>query len=99
MDLVRQFNDSGMNKYMAQNMGKQVARDDFLAQVDSVLGAGARERLQVLCAGGKLTDVFVALPARLTPGSSLRELIHTSPPDFRSTCPARFTIDAVGFGR
>jgi ribonuclease T2 len=99
MDLARQFNDSGMNKYMAQNMGKQVAREDFLTQVDNALGAGARERLQLTCAGGKLTDLFIALPARIPAGSNLSELIQTTPPDFRSTCPARFLIDAVGFSR
>lgn len=99
MDLARQFNDSGMNKYMAQNMGKQVAREDFLTQVDNALGAGARERLQLTCAGGKLTDLFIALPAHLPAGSNLSELIQTTPPDFRSSCPARFLIDAVGFAR
>ena len=99
MDLVRQFNDSGMNKYMAQNMGKQVSREDFLTKVDSFLGDGARERLQLGCAGGMLTDIYVSLPPRIDPGASLSELLRTAPPDFRSKCPARFAIDPVGFSR
>jgi ribonuclease T2 len=100
LELVRQFNGSGLNKYMAENMGKEVAREDFLKQVDTALGAGARERLELGCSGGnRLTDVFVNLPARIEPGASLTELIKLAPPDFRSRCPARFTIDAVGFAR
>jgi len=99
IDLVRQFNDSGMSKYMAENMGKEVSREDFLKQVDSSLGAGARERLELGCAGGRLTDVFINLPAHVEPGASLAELVKTAPPDFRSRCPARFTVDAVGFSR
>jgi ribonuclease T2 len=99
INLVRQFNDSGMNKFMAENMGKEVSREDFLKQVDTSLGAGARERLELGCTGGNLTDVFVNLPAQVEPGESLTELIKTAPPDFRSRCPARFKIDAVGFGR
>ncbi|PTL76526.1 ribonuclease T [Vitiosangium sp. GDMCC 1.1324] len=97
MNLAQQFNDSGMSKYMALNMGKQIAREDFLAQVDNALGAGARERLHLGCAGGKLTDLSIALPAHIAAGSKLSELIQTTPPDFRSNCPARILIDAVGF--
>ncbi|WP_257457548.1 ribonuclease T2 family protein [Archangium lipolyticum] len=99
MDLVRQFNGSGINKYMAENMGKQVAMEDFLKQVDTALGAEARSRLQLSCAGGKLTDVFISLPPQIEPGASLSELIGMAPPDFRSKCPSRFTIDAVGYSR
>lgn len=99
IDLVRQFNDSGINKFMAANMGKQVLVEDFLAQVDGALGEGARQRLQLTCAGGKLTDVFISLPAQIAPGSSLSELVRMAPPDFRSKCPARFLVDPVGFGR
>jgi ribonuclease T2 len=99
IDLVRQFNDSGINKFMAANMGKQVQVEDFLAQVDNALGADARQRLQLTCSGGNLTDVFISLPAQLTPGADLSELIRSAPPDFRSNCRNRFTIDAVGVGR
>jgi ribonuclease T2 len=96
MDLLRQFNDSGMSQYMARNMGKKVSTEDFLTQVDSALGAGARERLQLGCSGGMLTDVFIALPAQVEPGASLTELIQTARPDFRNKCQNSFTIDAVG---
>jgi ribonuclease T2 len=99
IDLVRQFNGAGLSKYMAENMGKQVSMEDFLKQVDTALGPEARERLQVSCAGGRLTDVFISLPAHFEPGSSLSELVRTAPRDFRSKCPSRFTIDAVGFSR
>lgn len=96
MNLVRQFNDSGMNKFMAANMGKQVQVEDFLTQVDNALGPDARQRLQLTCAGGTLTDVFIALPAHIEPGSNLGELIRTAPPDFRSKCGSRFLVDPVG---
>ncbi|MCY1079513.1 ribonuclease T2 family protein [Archangium lansingense] len=101
INLVRQFNDSGMNKFMTENMGKEVSREDFLRQVDAALGAGARERVELGCArGGKLlTDVFINLPANVEPGESLAELVKMAPPDFNSRCGARFTIDAVGFSR
>jgi ribonuclease T2 len=97
LDLTGQFNDSGMKKYMAGNMGNRVKTDDFLKQVDNALGAGASERLQVLCTGGKLTDVYISLPARILPGARLNELVMRAQPDFRSTCGDSFTIDAVGF--
>jgi ribonuclease T2 len=97
IDLARQFNDSGMRKYMADNMGNRIKREDFLKQVDTALGAGASERLQLTCSGGKLTDVYIALPARIMPGANLNELVMTAPPDFRSNCPTNFLIDAVGF--
>jgi ribonuclease T2 len=96
MDLLRQFNDSGMRQYMAQNMGRRVSTADFLAKVDSALGEGASQRLQLGCSGGMLTDVFIALPAELEPGANLAELIQLTPPDFRNKCQSGFTIDAVG---
>lgn len=96
MDLLRQFNDSGMREYMAQNMGRRVSTADFLAKVDSTLGAGASQRLQLGCSGGLLTDVFVSLPAELEPGANLTELLQSAPPDFRNKCQGSFTIDAVG---
>lgn len=96
VDLLRQFNDSGMRQYMARNMGRRVTTADFLAQVDSTLGAGASERLQLTCSRGMLTDVFITLPAELEPGANLTELIHAAPPDFRNKCQGGFTIDAVG---
>ncbi|QRN96378.1 hypothetical protein JRI60_46465 [Archangium violaceum] len=99
MDLVRQFNGAGISKYMAANMGKQVSMEDFLQQVDNGLGPEARDRLQLSCSGGKLTDVLISLPAQIEPGASLGEMVRRAPPDFRSKCPSRFTIDAVGFSR
>ncbi len=96
IDLVRQFNESGVGYFMLRNIGKEVSEQMFFERVDCALGSEAHKRLQLKCKNGNLVDVYINLPAMLTKENSLGELIKRAKPKFRSNCGERFRIDPIG---
>ncbi len=94
--LTRQFNEAGICAFVTRSTGATVATQDFLKEIDRVLGAGAHERMKLTCHDGNLTDIFIALPATLpTTAPSLRTLIQQAKSDFRSNCGTTFRVDSV----
>ncbi len=97
IELVRQFNESGVGYFMSRNIGKDVGEQTFFERVDCALGAEAHKRLQLKCRNGNLVDVYISLPATFTKEESLAELIKRAEPKFKSNCGDRFRIDPIGF--
>lgn len=99
-DLVRQFNASGMAAYVNQNLGQEVSVRDFFETVDRNLGAGARDRVSLVCNrdGDLLLEVRVNLAVNLAAGASLQDLIQGGRRGSGvQNCRRRFTIDPIGF--
>ena len=96
IDLVRQFNESGVAYFVSRNIGKTVSERSFFERVDCALGTGAHKRLQLRCKDGNLLDVHINLPATFGKGESLGEMIRRAEPKFGSNCGGHFRIDPIG---
>lgn len=99
-DLTQQFNQSGMAAYIAANISRKITKQDFFAQVDRVLGTGARDRVDIECSNDKkmLVGVTVRLPSGVKPGADLKTLLQQARPGAPGTnCGNSFLIDPIGF--
>jgi len=97
IDLTRQFNQSGVAYFIDRNIGNTVTEEALINKVDCALGAGAHRHLELKCQSGRLVDVYINLPANITAGAGLGELMAQSQSQFRSNCGGRFTVDPIGF--
>lgn len=96
---VEAFNQSGMAEFMAENLGKQIRREEFFKRIESSLGAGARKHVNIECSGkGKmLLGVAINLPSDLSSGADLKSLIRQAPrAGSGGNCGSRIVIDAAG---
>lgn len=95
--LTMAFNGSGMGAYMAANLGKEVSREEFYNEIDSIFGEGARERIELICKVGNLVDVYIHLPEVIEKHDTLAALIMRAQPlGRRHDCPATFRVDPIG---
>lgn len=96
IDLVQQFNDSGMSAFMTKNIGHLVKKEDFLMKLNEVFGKGASERMKIMCDGDNLVDIYINLPKKIMLGDKLASLIQqgVEGPGYR--CPEQFKVDAIG---
>lgn len=100
VELVQQFNQSGMGAFMAENLGKIVRREEFFKQIEASLGEGARKHLNIECGGdGKLlTGVVINLASGVAPSADLKALIQQAPrAGAAGNCASRFGVDEIGF--
>lgn len=98
VDLTHQFNDAGMAYFVNRRLGEAVRTEDFLARLDAVLGAGARQRVALDCQDGLLVEVRIALPLEIPPGEDLERLLAAAAPSGGSDCGDAFRVDPIGFG-
>ncbi len=95
--LTMAFNGSGIGAYMAANLGKEINREDFYAQIDGIFGAGARERMQLKCKDGNLVDIYIHLPEVIEKSDTLSALIMRAEAEGRrGNCPDSFRVDPIG---
>jgi ribonuclease T2 len=100
VELVQQFNQSGMSAFMAENLGKIVRREEFFQRIEASLGEGARKHINIECGGdGRLlTGVVIQLASGVTPGADLKALIRQGPrAGAAGNCASRFVVDEIGF--
>lgn len=97
INLVRQFNESGVAYFISRNIGKQVSEADFFKKIDSTLGDNAHKRIQLNCKSGNLVDIYVNLPLDIKKGETLGAVVQRAGADFKSTCNGSFKVDPMGF--
>lgn len=95
-DLTRQFNDAGMAYFMNRKIGQQVRTEDFINRVSAVLGAAAKDRINLICHQGMLVEVRLNLSRSLAYGDDLEKLIPDAPLQEKSNCGETFLVDAIG---
>jgi ribonuclease T2 len=97
VDLVRQFNDSGISKFMSEHIGQQVSLNEFRTVLNQSLGEGASKHAKLGCKNGLLVDIYLSLPADLKAGSNLKDLLPKAPiAAFDSSCKNGFLVEAIG---
>ncbi len=95
--LTMAFNGSGMGAYMAANLGKEINRDDFYAQIDDIFGAEAHKRMELKCKDDNLVDIYIHLPEVIEKSDTLAALIlRAQARDQRGNCPDNFRVDPIG---
>lgn len=92
MNLLTQVNDSKVQQYFKQNIGRQVKLDDIRKVFDKAFGAGAGKHVTMNCQKGLVTELWLHLG---NGSSELKELFKSGERP-RSRCH-KGRIDAVGF--
>lgn len=60
--LVSQINDSSFKDYVIYNMGQTVSLASLQSFFDKSFGVGASKKVQFICTGGILTDLYINMP-------------------------------------
>ena len=92
INLLTQVNDSKVQQYFKQNIGRQVKLDDIRKVFDKAFGAGAGKHVTMNCQKGLVTELWLHLG---NGSSELKELFKSGERP-RSRCH-KGRIDAVGF--
>lgn len=80
VDLVKQFNDSGVGRYIRQNIGGTISRRAFYDKLQAETGSEAyRDSVKLMCSGQYLTEIQVKLPRDYRAGGSLKDLLGDRP--------------------
>ncbi len=80
VDLVKQFNDSGVGRYIRQNIGGSISRREFYERLKTETGSDAyRDSVKLMCSGQYLTEIQVQLPRDFRAGGSLKQLLGDQP--------------------
>lgn len=95
--LVEQFNQSGMARFLYENKGKLLRREEFFKQIDHLLGSGARTHINIECSADTkwLTGVVIHLPSEATNTTmGLNALLQRAPrAGARGNCASRFMTE------
>ncbi|MBF0179970.1 MAG: hypothetical protein HQM03_08100 [Magnetococcales bacterium] len=94
--LVKEFNNAGMAKIMADHLGKEVNVTTFMDAIDDAFGEGASNRVGLQCAGDLLTGISIQLPANMDRSESLQELLQEAKASANSSCRGNFRVDPAG---
>lgn len=97
MNLLKQFNDSGIADFIAANVGKDMDIEAFLQKIDEKLGDGAHLRMKIGCdKNNNLVDIYMNLPKTIMEDSSLKALIAQGTPAYSAeNCSPRFHVDKL----
>ena len=92
MNLLTQVNESKVQQYLKQNIGRQVKLEDIRKVFDKEFGAGAGKHVTMNCKKGLVTELWLHLG---NGSSELKELFKSGERP-RSRCH-KGRVDAVGF--
>jgi len=96
--LVTAVNASGVQAFMAANVGKTIQSADLRGQFDAAFGAGAGNRVRVACKpdGNRqlITEITVGLKGDISAGAPLAALLAAASPTDPG-CPSG-VVDPVG---
>ncbi|SFR99747.1 ribonuclease T2 [Mitsuaria sp. PDC51] len=80
VNLVKQFNDSGVGQYIRQNIGGSISKRAFYDKLKAETGSDAyRDSVKLMCSGQYLTEIQVKLPRDYQAGGSLKQLLGDQP--------------------
>jgi len=92
LSLVRQVNDSKVQQYFKQNIGRTIRLDDIRKVFDKAFGKGAGKHVTMNCKQGLITELWLHLG---NGSSELSELLKNGARP-KSRCH-KGRVDAVGF--
>jgi len=99
IQLLYQLNDSAVQKFFAENIGKTVSSQDILKKFDEAFGPGASTKIQVKCTGhdGKslVTELYINLKGIIEADTDLKTLLQNAAKANKITCSTVY-IDEIG---
>ena len=96
IDLVKQFNASGVGPFIATNRGLSISTQDLFAVIDQGLGANAHKRMKFFCTNGQLVDIYMNLPDSIPRQQpKLGPLLQAAKEGFSSSCGESFRVDVM----
>ncbi|MCK6435817.1 ribonuclease T2 family protein [Rivihabitans pingtungensis] len=96
IDLVKQFNASGVGPFIAANRGLSIPTQDLFAVIDQGLGANAHKRMKFFCTNGQLVDIYMNLPDSIPRQQpKLGPLLQAAKEGFSSSCGESFRVDVM----
>ena len=90
--LVKQVNQSKVQQYFKQNIGKVITLKEVRKEFDKAFGTGAGKQVTMNCKGGLVTELWLHLGSG---SDDLKELLKSNK-TVRSRCQ-KGRVDAVGF--
>ena len=90
--LVKQVNQSKVQQYFKQNIGKVITLKEVRKEFDKAFGTGAGKQVTMNCKGGLVTELWLHLGSG---SDELKELLKSNK-TVRSRCQ-KGRVDAVGF--
>lgn len=96
IDLVKQFNASGVGPFIAANRGLSIPTEDLFTVIDQGLGANAHKRMKFICTNGRLVDIYMNLPGSIPrQQAELGPLLQAAREGFSSNCGNSFRVDVM----
>lgn len=100
--LVQLFAQTEFNRYVADNIGGTLSRNDLLERFDQEFGNGASDYLSLRCSkvdgNSLLTEIQITLRQDLGALDDFGQLFPRESVRPQGSCPQQFSIDAVGLG-
>lgn len=93
--LLKQINDSSVQDFIEDNVGKTVTAETIRAQFDESFGKGAGNKVNIKCNQGMITELWINLKGQIENTTPLSELLKDAEP-VTGSCEQGM-IDPVGF--
>ncbi len=93
--LTEQINASAVRDLFARHIGKRLTIEQVRLAFNRAFGPGAGRKVKMKCSRGMITELWINLKGRITPRTSLKELMKGAPA-FTGSC-RQGIVDAAGF--
>lgn len=97
IDLTRQFNASGIGRFMSRNIGKTVSEDAFIKLINDAYGRNTHKNIELKCNAKNLVDVYIYLTDNIVENRDLSDSLKNSGRKYKSNCGGSFRVDPIGF--
>lgn len=97
IDLTRQFNASGISRFMSRNIGEIVSEDAFIKRINDAYGRNTHKSIELKCNAKNLVDVYIYLTDNIDKKRNLRDLFNNTGREYKSNCGGSFKVDPIGF--
>ncbi len=95
--LVKQINDSAVQKLFSRNIGKTLSKKQVMQAFDKAYGKGAGRKVKMMCRKGLITELQINLSGEIDPKTPLDKLLKKAR-HAKGGCK-KGKVDAVGFKR
>lgn len=98
LTLMQQLNDSTVQRFFAENIGKSVTAKEIRAQFDQAFGDGSGDKVNIRCDERKklISELWINLRGEITEDSSVAALLQNAPSVGNVDCK-RGIVDPAGF--
>jgi ribonuclease T2 len=93
--LIKQVNNSAVQKLFVKNLGKMITKKQLMQAFDKSYGKGAGRKVKMTCNKGLITELQINLKGEITPTSDISKLLKSAK-NAKGGC-RKGKVDKVGF--